>query len=288
MIFEDDWDMLIKSHKYSRKEFINGTMRYYYDKNNNFSRMTRCKAKPLVIEQSMTRTDIINLADNYIKNVWIADWKKHPEKSVCKELKGKKISFESISFTHLKLKGSNSKGGKSKRSIPNLINHVKYLPLAKELLEENGIHTQSRYKAYNKTMKDGTIGVVYQTVSGIAPAGDSNNYVQVTVSRKKYAKGNLGDTVYISVVGTKDIKKSLYSSAFARLDGLSTVKNGNHSKRKPVYFARHDPAQINKDSNKNISLNNRPVNESMSFFGRALFLLNLQFFHLFLLSLQIQ
>ena len=50
MLFEDDWDTLIKSHLYSRKEFKNGEWRYYYDKHNNFSRMTRCESQTLKID----------------------------------------------------------------------------------------------------------------------------------------------------------------------------------------------------------------------------------------------
>ena len=43
----------------------------------------------------------------------------------------------------------------------------------------------------------------------MAPKGDVNNYVQVTVSQRKFNNGALSDIIYISVVGTKNIKKSL-------------------------------------------------------------------------------
>ena len=213
-LFGDDWENIIKSHQYSRKEFKNGSWRYYYDKHDSFSRMTQCKSVPLKISASMSARDIVLAATDYIQNVWLADWKQNPCKAICKELKGKVISFESISYKHLGNTGRNSKGGKQFRSIQNLIDHVRYLPLAKELLENNGIHTQSRYEEFDSPKSDGSIGLVYQTVSGIAPNGDTNNYVQVTVSQKKYKGGELGGTVYISVIGTKDIKKSLQKQGF--------------------------------------------------------------------------
>lgn len=213
-LFGDDWETIIKSHQYSRKEFKNGSWRYYYDKHDSFSRMTQCKSVPLKISASMSARDIVLAATDYIQNVWLADWKQNPGKAICKELKGKVISFESISYKHLGNTGGNSKGGKQFRSIQNLIDHVRYLPLAKELLENNGIHTQSRYEEFDSPKSDGSIGLVYQTLSGIAPNGDTNNYVQATVSQKKYKGGELGDTVYISVIGTKDIKKSLFLQGF--------------------------------------------------------------------------
>ncbi len=208
MIFEN-WDMLIKSHRYSRKEFKNGVWRYYYDKNRNFSRMTRCKSEPLKIDSSMSSAAIVSAARNYIENVWLPDWRKKEDLAICKELKGKKISFESISYQHLSVSGGHSINGKRRRDFKNILDHVRYLPLAKELLEENGVHTQSRYEKFKKVQKDGSIGLIYQTVSGLAPKGDKNKYVQVAVSQKKYADGKLSNTVYISVVGTADIKKTL-------------------------------------------------------------------------------
>ena len=240
----EDWDMLIKSHQYSRKEFKNGVWRYYYDKNNNFSRMTRCKSTPLKINASMSASAIVSAASDYIQNVWLADWKTHPDLAICKELKGKTISFESISYKHLSTAGKHSNGHSKVRDVPNLIDHVRYLPLAKELLENNGVHTQSRYEEFSAPKKDGSIGLVYQTVSGLAPKGDKNNYVQVTVSQKKYADGKLSNTVYISVVGTKDIKKSLLNKSkdsddfSARLvvdtKTVPTAKNNIPHKRRAV------------------------------------------------------
>ena len=209
MLFEDDWDILIKSHLYSRKEFKNGEWRYYYDKHNNFTRMVQCQTQTLKINASMSAKRIITLAEDYIKNIWIADWKAHPDKSICKELAGRKINFDAISYTHLRKKGGTSSSKMKLRTPKNFVDHAKYLPCAKELLEDNGIHTQSRYERFGKIQKDGAIGIVYQTVSGLAPKGDVNNYVQVTVSQRKFNNGALSDIIYISVVGTKNIKKSL-------------------------------------------------------------------------------
>lgn len=209
MLFEDDCDILIKSHLYSRKEFKNGVWRYYYDKHNNFAQMTQCQSSPLNISSNLSNKNIVKIGENYLKNIWIADWKAHPDKSICKELKGKKISFDSISYEHISKTGKNFIGKNKQRNKVNLLNHVKYLPCAKELLEDNGIHTQSRYERFGKIQKDGAIGIVYQTVSGLAPKGDVNNYVQVTVSQRKFNNGALSDIIYISVVGTKNIKKSL-------------------------------------------------------------------------------
>lgn len=205
----DDWDEIIKSHKYSRKEFRNGAWRYYYDKHNNFSRMTRCKSQTLKVRGKLSNRDIVRIGENYLKNVWIADWRNHPEKSVCKELKGKTINFDTISYEHISKVGRNSAAKNKQRDKKNLLNHVKYLPCAKELLENNGVHTQSRYQRFDIPQKDGAVGIVYQTVSGLAPKGDENKYVHVTVSQKKFRDGRYGNTVYISVVGTRDIKKSL-------------------------------------------------------------------------------
>lgn len=207
MIRLENWETIIKSHRYSRKEYKNGSWRYYYNKHDSFSRMTRCKSDTLKINSSMNVKDIVSIAEDYIKNTWISDWKNHPEKSICRELKGKSICFEKISYEHIGKAGKNSTG--RLRLKKDIINHVKYLPCAKEILEGGGVHTQSRYQAFDRPTQDGVTGIVYQTVSGMAPEGDVNKYVQVTVSQKKYKNGVLGNTVYISVMGTSGIKKSL-------------------------------------------------------------------------------
>ncbi len=274
----ENWEKIIKSHKYSRKEFKNGIWCYYYDKHNNFSQMTRCNSKTLNVNSAMSAKDIINTAHDYLNNVWIADWKAHSEKSVCKELKGKTISFKSISYSHIGQKGNNSNGKNKNRGIANLLSHVKYLPCAKEILETIGVHTQSRYELYRTKQKDGAVGVVYQTISALAPKGDANNYIQVTVSQKKYKGGKLGDTVYISVVGTKSIKKALCidSALSACLQGESLkayIPNSNvdsscvqaHPSRnfgnfsacqivdtETVPITNHSIKQVNDDVNKGI------------------------------------
>lgn len=240
MLFEDDWDILIKSHLYSRKEFKNGEWRYYYDKHNNFTRMVQCQSQTLKINASMSAKRIITLAEDYIKNIWIADWKAHPDKSICKELAGRKINFDAISYTHLRKKGGTSSSKMKLRTPKNFVDHAKYLPCAKELLEDIGVHTQSRYKAYTTPQKDGAIGLVYQTISGIAPKGDNHSYVQVTVSQKKYADGKLSDTVYISVMGTS-----------------RTVKD--NTKLTPIPYSRqHNPTR-----NSNIASLYNLVNKSV-------------------------
>lgn len=256
MLFEDDWDTLIKSHLYSRKEFKNGEWRYYYDKHNNFSRMTRCESQTLKIDASMSAKRMIAVAENYLKNVWLADWKRHPDKSICKELKGKKISFGDISYTHLRRVGGSSSSKIKRRSPKNLVNHVKYLPCAKELLEGKGIHTQSRYKAYTTPQKDGAVGLVYQTVSGFAPKGDNHTYVQVTISQKKYINGKTGDAVYISVIGTDDIKKSTDKPCLKRTIAGRTVKD--NTKLPPIpYLRQHNPALISNIAHKNTVVNSK-------------------------------
>lgn len=227
MFEADNWEEIIKSHQYSRKEFKNGSWRYYYDKHNNFSRMTQCKSKTLKINSSMSTKRIVDVAKNYLANIWIADWKSHPEKAICKELKGKTVFFENISFEHINKKGGNSKGNNKYRSVENLVSHVKYLPCAKELLEERGIHTQSRYEKFVTPQKDGAVGVVYQAISGLAPVGDVNKYVQVTVSQKKYEDGQLGNSIYISVIGAKNIKKSTEEPCFKRAIAGQAVKYNN-------------------------------------------------------------
>ena len=257
MLFEDNWDILIKSHLYSRKEFKNGEWRYYYDKHNNFSRMIQCQSRILKINSSMSAKRIVALAEDYIKNTWISDWKNHPDKSICKELKGKKINFDNITYIHLRKMGGNSSSKIKLRTPKNLADHVKYLPCAKELLEGAGVHTQSRYKAYTTSQKDNTVGLAYQTISGIAPKGDNHSYVQVTVSQKKYADGKLGDTVYISVIGSDSIKKS---TAEPCLKGAITgriVKD--NTKLTPIPYSRQHNPTHDSNINPNYSLVNRPI-----------------------------
>lgn len=207
-VAEEILSSLEKSHKYSRKEFKNGKYIYYYDKNNNHSRMTQCKSSLLKISKNANEKSIVNTALNYIHNVWEIDWKRNPNKAICKELNCRKITFSDISFDHLSVAGNRSRAA-GKRNVKNLMRHIPYLPCAKELIEANGVHTESRYEPFINKQKDGAIGIVYQALSGIAPTGSKEPYISVTVSQRKYKDGTLSDTVYISVVGKNSIKKSL-------------------------------------------------------------------------------
>lgn len=276
MIFENDWDMLIKSHKYSRKEFRNGTWYYYYDKHNNFARMTRCKSKMLTFKINRWLTEeekckqVERQAVDYIKNVWLADWqKKTPnDKSICMELRNKKVVFKNISYKHIGKQGKNSRDGIKNRNLQNLLRHVRYLPLAKELLENNGVWTHARYETLKKPRKDKTTGKnivahMYQSVTGKTPEGDSNNYVQATVSKVKYSDSTYGDTVYISVVGVKDIKKSTDFVPCLHM-GKSGVKDIHFFTQAGTMqsCALHTRKNWQSHSS-NIPRNNRPVNKSI-------------------------
>lgn len=105
MIFGNDLEALIKSHQYSRKEFRNGVWHYYYDRYNNFSRISQCKSKTLKIKLDKTLSNeaqckqVEKQAENYIKkNVWLTDWQKTTprDKSISHELQNKKVVFENI------------------------------------------------------------------------------------------------------------------------------------------------------------------------------------------------
>ncbi len=220
---QDIFEELIKSHKYSRKEFKNGIWYYYYDNRNNFSRITQCKSKTLnfKINKNLPEKDQVKQvkkqAINYIQNTWLKDWQNTTpdDKSICHELRNKKVVFEDISFKHISEQGTNSVGGKKSRHLSNVLRHVKYLPCAKELFENNGVWTHSRYETLRNPQKDKNNGKtiianVYQSITGEAPKGDVKDYVQVTVSKLKYSDGTYGNTVYISVIGvnSSEIKKS--------------------------------------------------------------------------------
>lgn len=98
---------------------------------------------------------------------------------------------------------------------------------------------------------------------------DVNNYVQVTVSQKKYKNGSLGDTVYISVVGTKNIKKSTdemqclyYASSGSPVQALSTLLKSPDSS-----FVRSHPSHnesISQNIEKSIPRNYNDVNFKVS------------------------
>lgn len=229
-------DYFIKSHKYSRKEFKNGTWYYYYDKHNNFGRIAQCKSNVLSffinkkLPEEKQCEQVAKQATDYINNVWLKDWRENPDKAICKELQNKKIVFEDISYKHISEQGSNSKGGKQNRSLRNMLDHVRYLPCAKELLESIGVWTHARYKMLEKPYIDNTgkkvIGHVYQSIIGKAPAEDKiNNYVQVIVSKVKYSDNTYGNTVYISTMGRTGIKKArdINSCIDVRKSGVKEV-----------------------------------------------------------------
>lgn len=223
MFEADNWEEIIKSHQYSRKEFKNGSWRYYYDKHNNFGRITQCKNNALTfkINKKLPEKDkckqVEQQAVDYINNVWLKDWQNTTpnDKSICMELRNKKVVFEGTSYKHLKEQGGNSTGGKKKRTLSNMIRHLMYLPCAKEMFESSGIWTHARYEELTKPYVDKKVGKkvvanVYQTITGEAPKGTKADYVQVTVSKLKYSDNSYGNTVYISVVGIdkSELKKS--------------------------------------------------------------------------------
>ena len=219
----ENFEELIKSHKYSRREFKNGTWYYYYDKHNNFGRITQCKSNALTfkINKNLPEKDkckqVEQQAVDYINNVWLKDWQTTTpnDKSICMELRNKKVVFEGISYKHISRQGGNSKGGKQDRTLSNMILHLSYLPCAKEMLESSGVWTHARYEEVAKPYVDkrngkSIVAKVYQTITAATPKGNKKDYVQVTVSKLKYSDNSYGNTVYISVVGIdkSDLKKS--------------------------------------------------------------------------------
>ena len=228
-LFNVDWDEILKSHKYSRKYFKNGKYHYVYNRHNNFSRIPQCKEQPLNLKID-TRLDdeymvsiLVDQAIDYIDNVWMKDWKKHPEKSICKELRNKKIVFSDISYTHIWKKSEKKLQEENKdkkiietRTPKEIVSHIRYLPNAKEILE-NGVWTSSSYHKLDEPYTDKesgkkVIGYIYQDLCGLNPNSNSKSkYIQVSVSFSKYSDNTYSDTVYISVAPRKenDIKKSM-------------------------------------------------------------------------------
>ena len=267
----ETFEELIKSHKYSRKEFKNGTWYYYYDKHNNFGRITQCKSNALTfkISKNLSEKDkckqVEQQAVDYINNVWLKDWQNTTpnDKSICMELRNKKVVFEGISYKHLKEQGGNSTGGKKKRTLSNMIRHLMYLPCAKEMLESSGVWTHARYEEVAKSYTDKRNGKtivakVYQTITGETPQGSNKDYVQVTVSKLKYSDNTYGNTVYISVVGIdkSELKKS-------------TVLNPCLQKEKgevKVMKAIHSFVRVATDSFRNLNIphNDNGVNKSIN------------------------
>lgn len=161
-ITEQAIEALIKAHKYSRKQFKNGTWYYYYDKHNNFGRIVRSTSSALTfqINRNLSEKDqckqVEKQATDYISNVWLKDWQNTTpdDKSICMELRGKKVVFEGISYKHISEQGKNSNGGRRGRSLSNMLDHSKYLPCAKEMLESSGVWTHARYEALKKPYTD--------------------------------------------------------------------------------------------------------------------------------------
>lgn len=270
-ITEQTLEELIKSHKYTRREFKNGTWYYYYDKHNNFGRITQCKSNALTfkINKKLTEKDkckqVEQQAVDYINNVWLKDWQNTTpnDKSICMELRNKKVVFEGISYKHLKEQGGNSTGGKKKRTLSNMIRHLMYLPCAKEMLESSGVWTHARYEEVAKPYTDKRNGKtivakVYQTITGETPQGSNKDYVQVTVSKLKYSDNTYGNTVYISVVGIdkSELKKSTVLNPCLQ-KGKGEVKDMK---------AIHPFVRVATDSirNSNIPHNDNGVNKSVN------------------------
>lgn len=267
----ETFEELIKSHKYSRKEFKNGAWYYYYDKHNNFGRIKQCKSNALTfkINKKLLEKDrckqVEQQAVDYINNVWLKDWQNTTpnDKSICMELRNKKVVFEGISYKHLNKQGGNSTGGKKQRTLSNMIRHLRYLPCAKEMLESNGVWTHARYEELAKPYVDKNTGKkvvanVYQTITEEAPQGSKADYVQVTVSKLKYADNTYGNTVYISVVG---IDKSELKKNTALTPCLQKEKGEMKGMKKIHSFGRVATESIpyNLNINPNYSLVNRPV-----------------------------
>ena len=220
-LFSIDWDEILKSHKYSRKEYKNGKWIYYYDKNNNYSRITRCK-EPLLkitvdkrLDDEMQSVLIADQAIDYIENVWLKDWESHPEKAICKELRNKTIHFSDLSYEHIWKQGGNTDAGARLRKPSNILAHVKYLPLAKEIIESNGVWTNARYEKLHKPFLDKknnkvVDAVIYQTLTGLNSNTSSKHpYINVKLTKRKYKDGTYDDDVYISVDAERNIKKSM-------------------------------------------------------------------------------
>ena len=274
----DKTDDIEKSHLYSDKYWVagkgkkGGYWEYIYNKNNRIDKTLKItNEKPLTIVYDKTQDNftqslqILSQAFDYV-DTWLDDWAdpKNASKSICKELRGKKICFNDISYEHIAVSGSHSKAskknGKNLREPKNLLNHVPYLPIAKKTLEDEGLWTESRYEPLRKPILDKSVnkvvkGNVYQTLSVELPKGMKHQYVQTTVSKLKYTDNTYSDTVYISVVGKDNIKKSLANELDLIMKGKTTSARasscGSGSTRQA--FTNKIIAQSNNLSSKNVS-----------------------------------
>lgn len=150
------------------------------------------------------------------------------------------------------------------RTPKNILEHVPYLACVKELLEDNGVWTESRYEPINKKHSR-AVGIIYQTISGIAPMGSPKPYVSVTISQYKYKNGKKGDALYISVVGKDDIKKSL-----GKKNGLDLSKGGNTSFATKAAFCSTSPKSMPNNILPNFQNKSSNINKSLTYSGHKL------------------
>lgn len=284
-----------KSHLYSDKYWVagkgkkGGYWEYVYNKNNRIDKtLKKTNEKPLTIVYDKTQDNftqslqILSQAFDYI-DTWVDDWSdpKNASKSICKELRGKKICFNDISYEHIAISGSHSKAskknGKNLREPKNLLNHVPYLPIAKKSLEDEGLWTQARYEPLIKRKLDKTNGkvikgYVYQTLSVELPKGSVHKYAQTTVSKIKYVDNSYSDTVYISVVGKDSIKtgeKTVKKSLANELDFITKGKTTS------IRASSYDPGSTRQAFTNLIipqlnNLSSKNVTKSLTYSGHKL------------------
>lgn len=187
-----------KLHKYLKKEFKNGKWYYTYedDLKNARAKVELCTSEPLRVNEKNAR----QIAKQFITD-WKNDWQRNPEKRKCPALNYTKIGFNSISLNHLGIKG-----GGIVRTIKELMERVRILPFAKEILEgkNKGIETMVRVDE-NKQL-------IYYEVVGRAMIDGKERTISVIVSKYKPDAKK-----YISVI-KKALKKSGLPVSLSRQD----------------------------------------------------------------------
>lgn len=187
-----------KLHKYLKKEFKSGKWYYTYedDLKNARAKVELCTSEPLRVNEKNAR----QIAKQFITD-WKNDWQRNPEKRKCPALNYTKIGFDSISLNHLGIKG-----GGIVRTIKELMERVRILPFAKEILEgkNKGIGTMVRVDE-NKQL-------IYYEVVGRAMIDGKERTISVIVSKYKPDAKK-----YISVI-KKALKKSGLSVSLSRQD----------------------------------------------------------------------